>query len=112
MKTEIADKWIAALLSGEYKQTTGKLYDGKGYCCLGVLCKVLGKEFVDEGTLSWTIGSERLRSILPRDVVEDAGMYSSYGCYNSRNSSLTKDNDDGKTFEEIAGIIDEFRDEL
>lgn len=34
--------WTAALRSGKYKQTTGRLYspcDG-GYCCLGVAAKV------------------------------------------------------------------------
>lgn len=34
-------KWIAALDSGEYEQTKGCLEDRKGYCCLGVACKVL-----------------------------------------------------------------------
>jgi hypothetical protein len=33
-------KWIAALDSGEYKQTHCSLQDNKGYCCLGVGCKV------------------------------------------------------------------------
>jgi hypothetical protein len=33
-------KWIAALDSGEYKQTHCCLQDSKGYCCLGVGCKV------------------------------------------------------------------------
>lgn len=28
--------WIDALRSGDYKQTTGCLVDGNGYCCLGV----------------------------------------------------------------------------
>lgn len=35
-------KWIQALRSGEYKQTTGALQKTKGakagYCCLGVAC--------------------------------------------------------------------------
>lgn len=34
-------KWIVALRSGEYKQTKNRLQDKKGYCCLGVACKVL-----------------------------------------------------------------------
>lgn len=29
-------RWIEALRSGEYKQCRGTLYDGTGYCCLGV----------------------------------------------------------------------------
>jgi hypothetical protein len=36
-------QWIAALDSGEYRQTTGKLQRQEGYCCLGVGCKVLIK---------------------------------------------------------------------
>lgn len=43
-------KWVAALRSGEYKQTDGKLYRSgfertslkTGYCCLGVACIVAG----------------------------------------------------------------------
>jgi len=34
-------KWIKALKSGRYKQTTGTLNDKDGYCCLGVACKIL-----------------------------------------------------------------------
>ena len=33
-------KWCEALRSGKYSQTTGKLQDEKGYCCLGVACDV------------------------------------------------------------------------
>lgn len=35
-----AAKWINALRSGKYKQTTGMLNDGSGFCCLGVLCDI------------------------------------------------------------------------
>ena len=37
--------WIDALESGKYGQTKGKLYNGKNYCCLGVLCQVGGATF-------------------------------------------------------------------
>jgi len=33
-------KWVFALRSGDYKQTTDALQDKNGYCCLGVACKV------------------------------------------------------------------------
>jgi hypothetical protein len=33
--------WIAALRSGKYSQTRGRLQNENGYCCLGVACKVL-----------------------------------------------------------------------
>lgn len=38
MRKEIAEKWVAALRSGEYGQTVGYLQAGRGHCCLGVLC--------------------------------------------------------------------------
>lgn len=49
MPKKIADKWLAALRSGEYKQCTNVLYNGGGYCCLGVLQMVVdGKVEVDK----------------------------------------------------------------
>lgn len=34
------EKWCAALRSGKYKQTRGRLQDEDGHCCLGVACEV------------------------------------------------------------------------
>lgn len=36
-------EWVAALRSGEYQQTTGRLRRGENFCCLGVACEVAGK---------------------------------------------------------------------
>lgn len=51
MKPEIKEKFIAALRSGEYNQTTARLYRKvKGedcYCALGVLCDLALKEGVE-----------------------------------------------------------------
>ena len=41
MPKEIKDKWIAALRSGKYKQGKYRLENDGGYCCLGVLQKVV-----------------------------------------------------------------------
>lgn len=38
--TRQIEKWCTALRSGRFKQTSGKLQDEKGYCCLGVACRV------------------------------------------------------------------------
>ena len=36
-------KWVKALRSGKYEQCTGRLHlKGDGYCCLGVLCDIVG----------------------------------------------------------------------
>jgi hypothetical protein len=45
---ETLAKWKAALRSGEYEQTRGALVTEKRggtpvYCCLGVLCKIMGR---------------------------------------------------------------------
>lgn len=45
MNKEIANKWAAALRSGDYPQGTGRLYDGKAFCCLGVLVEQFRIEF-------------------------------------------------------------------
>jgi hypothetical protein len=43
--SELKAKWIEALRSGAYRQGRGQLKFGDRYCCLGVLCKVMGVEF-------------------------------------------------------------------
>jgi hypothetical protein len=40
MKTEIKERWINALRSGEYRQDKTCLRTINGYCCLGVLLDV------------------------------------------------------------------------
>ena len=44
MKTKVAEKWAAALRSGEYAQATSRLRSEDGFCCLGVLCDLYHKE--------------------------------------------------------------------
>jgi hypothetical protein len=44
MNSLIKEKWVAALRSGKYKQTSEVLYDYEGFCCLGVLCDIYSKE--------------------------------------------------------------------
>jgi hypothetical protein len=44
MEQALKDKWIAALRSGKYPQTSQFLRTSKGYCCLGVLCDVAGEQ--------------------------------------------------------------------
>ncbi len=41
---EFKAKWVAALRSGEYKQTNSTLKDRDGYCCLGVLCHLFSED--------------------------------------------------------------------
>ena len=61
MKAELYDKWLTALRSGEWDQTTGWLISkGRrtcpdGYCCMGVLARCSGlrdEDLNDMGSLT------------------------------------------------------------
>lgn len=39
------EDWVTALRSGKYEQTEETLYDGVGFCCLGVACDIAGAEW-------------------------------------------------------------------
>lgn len=47
MSPELKAKWVAALRSGEYKQGREVLRNGDQFCCLGVLCDIIGLEVLD-----------------------------------------------------------------
>ena len=42
MNTELKQKWVDALRSGDYIQDNGQLKSKTGYCCLGVLAEIAG----------------------------------------------------------------------
>lgn len=97
MKKSVADKWINALRSGEYRQGFGLLHNTNNntYCCLGVLC---------------AIGEAKPYST--SEVVEHGfNLKNGHGYIASLDISLTHLNDfivDGLekfTFDEIADII-------
>jgi hypothetical protein len=99
MDKQIKTKWLKALRSGRYKQTQNNLYDGKGYCCLGVLAKVQrapdvdlrGESFLEDDRAVFSAGitgkSQRVLSRL-NDKEDDEG------------------NPAGKSFKEIADYIE------
>lgn len=75
---------MEALRSGEYPQTQGRLRDGNGFCCLGVLVDLFLKENEKEwieGEFGYMVvdvdiyGAED--ETLPRGVMEWAGLSNS-----------------------------------
>ena len=114
MHEHVKDLWIEGLLSGEYKQTRHVLHDGDGYCCLGVLCRILGKQFVPAyGHTVYSCGGNQV--LLPISVQVEAGMKSDSGVLPEPSSygpvdeetpwSLADLNDKGVAFDEIASLI-------
>jgi hypothetical protein len=107
-------KWVAALKSGDYHQGKGVLkkritVDGEpNYCCLGVLCEVMGipNDFDGlVGSFTFADGSISCLSEKTRDAV---GLKTAWGTFSDDNpgDSLAHCNDAGLTFVEIADIIE------
>lgn len=66
-------KWLKELRSGKHKQARNKLYDGKGYCCLGVLCgPVEGIKPVQIDD-TWNFNGETFN--LPKNIIEKYGFH-------------------------------------
>ena len=110
MHKEIAEKWVEALRSGEYKQTTGKLanVERTEHCCLGVLCEMAIKDGVELPVeqMSYSTLFDDARVDLPLKVMEWTGMHTPYGCLGSVEHSLVAANDTGLSFEGIAKLIE------
>jgi hypothetical protein len=132
MKQEIKEKWVAALRSGEYEQTTAALHrlapsgdpDSQrpqpGYCCLGVLCDLALKAGVITSRVQGALEVYDVEddATLPRSVAEWADFqlavpnfdyaYRIGGYFDDQGVShaLTELNDGGMSFAEIADIIE------
>lgn len=103
MKKAIKKKWLKALRSGKYKQTEDKLKDKKGFCCLGVLCDIHRKE----NKKRWLHNSYYDEDLtLPEEIVSWSGLPSYNPIIDYRSNTLADLNDEGKTFEEIADVIE------
>ena len=114
----IVKKLIENLRSDKYKQGKNVLHsiDRKEYCCLGVACET----YFDE-MMSIDIGETKLgihgniatydgyHTQLPNEVQKVFGFRSRYGSHISgyTDLALTSLNDDGKTFKQIADILEE-----
>lgn len=105
IRNEHTERWVAALRSGDWRQTTGHLKREGGYCCLGVLAELLGQLDTDDvGRGSVAVGGGRLYQILPPSVRDVVGMT------DSESGTLSSLNDLGTTFLDIADKIEEMCD--
>jgi len=113
VKKEIADMWVQALRSGEYRQGRGRLKREDGaMCCLGVLCDLVPSEVGKWNRLAFEMAGDQNEAHLPKSARDWAGMCSQAGMVNHIKVQLTKLNDDGATFSEIADIIEKHWEEL
>ena len=103
--------WIAALRSGNFRQTCYDLKNEHGYCCLGVACEIAGITPVLNTTLSGDsyYRFNDSRSSLPIEVKKYYGFNNSLGGISGDyNNTLSSLNDtDRLTFEKIADFVEE-----
>lgn len=116
MDKELKAKWLDALRSGKYVQGRGALRtESDTYCCLGVLCDVVGEEWKRKPSGAWgveLVGGEFVESgVLTPTVRDKCGLNACNpevmlpgGVYPEALSEL---NDSGMSFAEIADLIEE-----
>jgi len=108
MDPEIKRKWVEALRSGEYEQTSGLLRtSGNKFCCLGVLWDLKGDGW---GPISDTDGPRRPYTMKGKRNVGCAFLSDNFekrvGLSFGTTAELMGMNDSGKTFDEIADWIE------
>lgn len=114
MNTEVKEKWLNALRSGEYRQGTAFLKRGEALCCLGVLCDLFIK---DGGKAHWEVidgkyfsnivvddNNVREYKVLPSIIQNWAGLKEANPATSTYSLALL--NDKGDTFEQIADVIE------
>lgn len=111
MNKDIADKWVAALRSGEFAQGDNRLRGtaADDYCCLGVLSELAAREGIVTRTAfgpAWMYGNTS--SFLPYSVRMWAGMADDMGGFGSGpDDNLVFLNDNGSPFTYIADVIEQ-----
>ena len=104
MNKKVKKKWLKALRSGKYKQTTGQLKRDNKFCCLGVLCDIHAKEnnkrWNQKNTYHHNSGS------LPIHVKKWAALNESNPRYKGKYVYLAAANDNRMSFKRIANIIE------
>jgi hypothetical protein len=136
MNSQIKQQWVAALRSGKYSQDTGVLRSTQGYCCLGVLCDLYAQEHNEQWDVhrwntnlgeSYDIPENKVSEIngsdeflfgnelehLPDTVKMWAGLnhpnpYVYSDGIDNEGYHLSVLNDNGKSFNEIADLIENY----
>lgn len=101
MKPEIAEMWVNALRSGDYKQVRGTLYDGHGFCALGVLYDLVKTEGV-----KWCCppgAHAYLVDLHGRNVSSELAAIAGY---TGDNDIIDRNDRQEQSFSEIADVIE------
>jgi len=118
MNEEIKAKWLDALRSGKYQQTTNVLrrerHGAASYCCLGVLCEVVDPDgvWMESGSgqgannRTFGFGTPQADGFPPKRVSVAAGLSAGEMQHlSAMNDGATTAPEEGATFLEIADWI-------
>lgn len=112
MNSQVKQRWVKALRSGEYEQGRSALRSSSnGFCCLGVLCDVYAQdhdvEWEKDGFDLYTF--DHANEYLPDSVRIWAELNDVNPSVSHKNHiiCLSDLNDTGRTFDQIANIIEE-----
>lgn len=114
-----AKRWVAALRSGEYKQTKNKLRSEDAFCCLGVACDLFvnGNKWETYGYVTAKLDREveggsrphcTFYSMPPASIMEKMGLDIDVIADVHFISNLATKNDNGVPFTEIADQIEKY----
>ena len=111
---ETTRRWIKALRSGEYQQGTchlripGEPYDK--YCCLGVLCEIIGFPIRLRQEVEYKIGEQWWNDLVPSSILPEVfkrGVTCNYrGISQDVMKTLIGMNDNYRSFSSIADFIE------
>jgi hypothetical protein len=119
-------KWVEALRSGKYQQTTGRLADRNGFCCLGVACEVaiengLRLRKKESGDSVGTVEYNDCAGELPDEVADWLGLYTEgddeeafhhltdpplHTADHPKHSAVSWNDEENATFSQIADLIE------
>jgi hypothetical protein len=103
MKKTVKEAWLKALRNGEYEQGRNRLFDGKKFCCLGVLYDIAVDGYWKyDGENGWVPSIYRGDNF-PETHLSDEG-YEDLGL--KHECMLASMNDAGYNFDEIADWIE------
>lgn len=106
MDAQLKAKWVEALRSNRYRQAEGNLREERSikrysYCCLGVLCHVMGSKWVNGvAVLGETIMEAHGEAYLSFDALKLSGLD------DASQRVLANMNDSGALFTDIAEHIE------
>lgn len=110
MDSELKQKWLDALRSGQYEQGRGTMRtEDNKFCCLGVLCDLLDPGEWEQGPFTNAYFFDGMRDLPSTRVKKRVGLLGLLGPHDgvSPVSKLAGMNDSGYSFTQIADWIEE-----